>query len=102
MQKEIAYHLRWLAAHGCPVDILEIDSFFRIEQQLGDDLTRLFDLPDGRTGCILDLRIINEGPSPRSIRDLEFEMPWSNFGFHLLPDPPLNLRGRKKARALAS
>jgi hypothetical protein len=87
MQKDTAKLLRWLNAFGCPVDILDIESSIRIEQQVGDDVTHVFELPDGRTGCVLSLRIINEGPGPRSIRDLEFEMPWSNFGFHLLPDP---------------
>jgi hypothetical protein len=78
--------LRWLADRGCPVDILEVESSITIEQQI-DDVTHLFELPDGRTGCILDLRVINEGPGHRSIRDLEFTMPWSDFGFQLLDDP---------------
>jgi hypothetical protein len=87
MQKDTANHLRWLEANGCPVDILDIESSITIDQQNGDDVTHLFELPDGRTGCVLSLRIINAGPGPRSIRDLEFKMPWSDFGFQLLPDP---------------
>ncbi len=79
--------LRWLTECGCPVDILGVESSIRIEQQLGDDVTHLFELPDSRTGCILDLRVVNEGPGQRSIRDLEFTMPWSDFGFRLLEDP---------------
>src|SRR5450755_74815 len=79
--------LRWLADRGCPVDILEVESSITIEQQVGDDVTQLFDLPDGRTGYILDLRIVNEGPGARSIRALEFKMPWSDCGFQLLQDP---------------
>ncbi len=79
--------LRWLAERGCPVDISRIESSIKIEQKNGDDATLLFDLPDGRTGCILDLRIINEGPGIRSIRDLEFTLPWPDFGFQLLQDP---------------
>ena len=86
-QKETAINLLWLADHGCPVDILELESSIRIEQKAGDDLTRLFDLPDGRTGFVLDLRIINGGPGARSIRRLEFKVPWPDFGFQLLPDP---------------
>jgi hypothetical protein len=86
-QKETAKHLHWLADHGCPVDIQEIESSIRIEQKIGDDLTRLFELPDGRTGVILDLRVINEGPGPQSVRDLVFKMRRSDFGFRLLQDP---------------
>jgi hypothetical protein len=87
IQREIADRLRWLAERGCPVDILKVESSIRIEQQNRDDVTMLFDLPDGRTGCIFDLRIINEGPGPRSVRDLELNMPWADFGFQLLEDP---------------
>jgi hypothetical protein len=87
MQKDAAKLLPWLADRGCPVDIVRIESPIRIEQKNGDDLTRLFDLPDGRTGYALDLRIINEGPGARSIRQLEFRVPWPDFGFQLLQDP---------------
>jgi len=86
-QKETAKHLVWLAHHGCPVDIQEIKSSIRIEQKTGDDLTRIFDLPGGLTGCILDLRIINEGPGPRSIRELEFKVRGLDFGCRWLQDP---------------
>jgi hypothetical protein len=86
-QKETPKLLHWLADHGCPVDILDIESPIRIEQKAGDDLTRLVELPDGRTGCILDLRVINEGPGPRSIRELEFKVRGLDFGFQLLQDP---------------
>ena len=86
-QKETANHLHWLADHGCPVDIHEIESSIRIEQKTGDDLTRIFELPDSRTGYILDLRIINEGPGSRSIRELSLKMPWPDFTFQLLQDP---------------
>lgn len=34
MQKDTANHLRWLQANGCPLDILDIGSSIRIEQQL--------------------------------------------------------------------
>jgi hypothetical protein len=86
-QKETATSLLWLADHGCPVDILELESSIRIEQKAGDDLTKLVELPDGRTGCILDLRIVNEGPGPRSIRRLEFKVRGLDFAFQLLQDP---------------
>jgi hypothetical protein len=86
-QKETAKLLPWLADHGCPVDILDIESSIRIEQNTGDDLTRLVELPDGRTGGILDLRVINEGPGPQSDRELELKMRWADFGFQLLQDP---------------
>src|SRR5665213_741222 len=86
-QRSTVELLRWLSEHGCPVDILEVESSITIEQQIKDDVTHLFELPDSRTGCILDLRVINEGPGHRSIRDLEFTLPWSDFGFQLLEDP---------------
>lgn len=86
-QRSTAERLRWLAECGCPVDILEVESSIKIEQAIGSDVTHLFELPDSRTGCILDLRVINGGPGHRSIRELEFTMPWSDFGFQLLPDP---------------
>jgi hypothetical protein len=86
-QKETGEMLAWLADHGCPVDIVKNESSIRIEQNTGDDLTRLFELPDGRTGCILDLRVINEGPGPQSVRDLEFKVRGLDFGFQLLQDP---------------
>jgi hypothetical protein len=84
-QKETAKHLVWLAHRGCPVDILDIESPVRIEQNTGDDVSRIFDLPGGLAGCVLDLRIINEGPGLRSIRELKFEM--GGFDCLLLQDP---------------
>jgi hypothetical protein len=87
MQKDAAKLLPWLADRGCPVDIVRIESPIRIEQKNGDDCTQLFELPDGRTGCILDLRTNNEGPGPRSIRELEFKVRGLDFGFQWLQDP---------------
>jgi len=87
LRRATSDRLRWLAEHGCPVNVLKEESTIRIEQQFGDDATLLFDLPDGRTGCMFDLMIVNEGPGVRSVRDLDFKMPWSDFGFQLLPDP---------------
>jgi len=87
IQQKTAELLIWLSTHGCPVDISNIESDIQVEQQDGDDATQLFDLPGGRAAYILDLRIINKGRGPRSIRRVEFEMPWSNSGFQFLPDP---------------
>jgi hypothetical protein len=86
-QRGTSDRLRWLAELGCPVNVLKDESPVTIEQQCGDDATLLFELPDGRTGVILDLAIVNEGPGTRCVRDLDFKMPWSDFGFQLLQDP---------------
>jgi len=86
-QRGTSDRLLWLAERGCPVSISKNESPIRIEQKTGDDVTRIFDLPGGLTGCVLDVRIINEGPGARSIRELNFELGWPDFGFQLLPDP---------------
>jgi hypothetical protein len=87
IQRGTSDRLRWLAERGCPVNVLREESPIRIDQQSGDDVTLLFNLSDGRTGCILDLAIVNEGPGARCVRDLDFKMPWSDFEFQLLEDP---------------
>ena len=87
MRKEFPELLYWLADHGCPVDIPTVQPTVRIDQAVGDDITIVLDLSDGRAGYILDLEITNEGPGPRFVRGVELQMEWSDTGFELLPDP---------------
>lgn len=63
LKEENVRLLHQLAASGCPVDLdlCGAESGIKIVQSRQDDVTRVFELPDGRAGYILDVRITNEG-----------------------------------------
>jgi hypothetical protein len=86
--RDLADRIRWLAAHGCPVEIPESKSNIKIERSTeSDDITQIFDLPGGLAGYIFDVKILNAGFTSCYIRELEFIMCWSDSRFRWLEDP---------------
>lgn len=79
--------LREFDAAGIPVDLSVAELNVEIEQVGGGWDNLLFDLPDGRAGCIIDLLIINQTSRLIRIRNIELRPPWPNSDFEWLPDP---------------
>ncbi|MCU1299984.1 MAG: hypothetical protein JWQ87_268 [Candidatus Sulfotelmatobacter sp.] len=81
--------LRAMARVGVPVDlsVVERERNVEIEQIGGVHESLVFDLRDGRAGCIIDLSIINQTSKSILIRDIELRAPWSDSQFEWLSDP---------------
>jgi len=79
--------LREMAAVGIPVDLSVAELDVEIKQVGGLHGNMVFDLPDRRAGCIIDLLIVNQTSRPIPFRDVELRPPWSNSEFEWLPDP---------------
>jgi len=92
-----------MAAVGIPVDLSLAEPDVEIEQVGGIHDTRVFDLPDGRAGYVIDLIITNQTSRPIRCRDIELRSPWVDSQFEWLPDPrkvrgdPYNYRFPGKA-----
>jgi hypothetical protein len=85
--------LRALAAAGSTVDcsvagIPEENSEIEIYQDGGVHESMVFELPDGRAGYILDLKIINQtSKAIYCLPETELRMSWDDASFDWLPDP---------------
>jgi hypothetical protein len=84
--------LRELAAVGSMVDLSvakgpEENAEVEIHQVGGVHESRVFELPDGRAGYILDLEIINQTPETIYCSETELRMQWEDAFFDWLPDP---------------
>jgi hypothetical protein len=84
---QIAASLREMAAVGIPVDLSVAEPDVEIRQVGAVQGSMVFDLPDGRAGCIIDLLIINQTSKPISFRNVELRPPWTSSEFEWLPDP---------------
>jgi hypothetical protein len=79
--------IRDMAAVGVPVDISVVEVDVEIEQIGGVNDSMIFDLPDGRTGCVIDLNIIDQTSKSIRCRDVELQSAWTAWGFEWLSDP---------------
>ena len=79
--------LREMAAVGIPVDLSVAELDVEIKQVGGLHGNMVFDLPDRRAGCIIDLLIVNQTSRPIPFRDVALRPPWPNSEFEWLPDP---------------
>lgn len=80
-----------LAAAGstvdCSVAIPEENAKVEICQVGGVHESTVFELPDGRTGYILDLEITNQTTKTIYCSDTELRTQWEDASFDWLPDP---------------
>ena len=83
----IAALLREMAALGVPVDVSVVEPDVEIAQVGHPSDSMVFDLPDRRAGCSIDLQIINQTSRPIWVRYVELRPPWPNSEFEWLPDP---------------
>ena len=89
----LAESLRKLAEAGCPVDLSVADmedhnADLEINQVGGVHESMLFELPNGGSGYILDLEIINQTSKTIYCSGIpEIRTPWEDSLFNWLPDP---------------
>lgn len=79
--------LQEMAASGVPVDLSTVTPDLEISLIGGTTDSMVFDLPDGRAGCFIDLFLLNHTLKPFRCRDIQLQPPWSDGGFEWLPDP---------------
>ncbi|MDP9159844.1 MAG: hypothetical protein M3O09_06390 [Acidobacteriota bacterium] len=84
--------LRELSAVGSPVDVSVAEDTgenqkVEIEQIGGPHESMIFELPDTRSGYILDLEIVNQTSKTLYCSDIELRVPWEDASLAWLPDP---------------
>jgi hypothetical protein len=89
---KLAADLRELAAAGSTVDCSvarssEKNAEVEISQVGGVCESMVFELPNGRTGYILDLEIVNQTSKTIYFSETELRMQWEDAFFDWLPDP---------------
>jgi hypothetical protein len=100
--------LRELAASGVPVDPLTVTPDLEISLIGGTTDSMVLDLPDGRSGCFVDLFLLNYTSKPVRCREIKLQPPWADGGFEWLADPkektadPVNYHFPGKAAPVAS
>ena len=99
-RKELGHALAELAAFGSPVDlsvtVRDENPDLHIEQVGGVSESVIFDLPNHRTGYILNAEILNRGSKTIYLRGLELQLPWEDPGFDWLPDPETQDHGQNR------
>jgi hypothetical protein len=83
----LSLSLREMAASGIPLDLSVVELGVALEQAGGVNDNIIFDLPDGRAGCLIWLRIINQASKPIPCRGVRLRPPWTNWEFEWLSDP---------------
>ena len=98
--EELRHALQELAAFGSPVDlsVAEENLSLHIQQVGGLSDSIIFDLPNHRTGYVLDIEVLNRRPKTIYPRDLELQLPWEDLQFQWLPDPGTQNHKAKKAQ----
>jgi hypothetical protein len=89
---KLAADLRELAAAGCTVDCSVAEG---PKQKVGVEIylvggiydSMIFELPDRRTGYILDVEIVNQTSKVIYCSETELRMQWEDTMFGWLPDP---------------
>ncbi|MDP9162137.1 MAG: hypothetical protein M3O09_18170 [Acidobacteriota bacterium] len=81
-----------MSAVGSPVDFSVAEDAGEnkkvdIEQVGGAHESMIFELPDTRSGYILDLEIVNQTSKTLYCSDIELRVPWEDASFAWLPDP---------------
>ena len=95
MNKAKSNNSQWLqkmAAVRIPLDLSVVERDVEIEQAGVVTESRIFDLTDGRTGCILDVLLLNQTSKPIPCRDIELQAAWADWEFEWLADPEGNSR----------
>ena len=95
-EEEYSRLSRHLLECGCPL-LAETGyrvkvTGFRIEQ-VASECNMIFDLDNGQTGYVMDLRITNECDRPLRSNGIQIETPWGLADISLLPDPSKSKRG---------
>ena len=83
----LSLSLREMAASGIPLDLSVVEVDVAIEQVGGVNDGMIFDLPDGRAGCLIWLRIINQTSKPLPCRGVRLRPPWATWDLEWLSDP---------------
>ena len=85
--RNLSLSLREMAASGIPVDLSVVELDVAIEQVGAVNDSLIFDLPDGRSGCLISLRVMNQTSKPIACRGVRLQPPWTDWNFEWLSDP---------------